>query len=140
MTSRLESILNDPLFRREAEQAGLTRRQMAALERGAPVMRAAEFGGPAEGAPPVLEAIVLLQGRPSAVAQEPLRGSSLGHGADLLARTAIRSKRPSIGRIEVNDGAGSGHTAPAGHRRRDHCHQPPRRPGSHRGPAKAGAS
>ena len=63
--------------------------------------------------PPVLEAVVLLHGRPSLlIRKDRFELPNSGVWADVLTthRELIEARLPSVGRIEVDDGAGYRHS------------------------------
>ena len=111
MLRRIDSVLADPRFARELAQADLIPRRAAAAGRRGIVgaAAAAVAGEPLSG---LEEAVVLLQSRPSLlIRKNRCEVPQSGSWADVLAaqRALVEKPLPSVGRIEVDDGAGFRH-------------------------------
>jgi len=131
MPARIASVLSDPRFRFAAERAGLAPAMTQPAEELAPLEGPPEEIAPVFEVPPELEAVVLLENRPSLlIRKNRFELPDAGAWAQTLSahRALIEARLPSVGRIEVDDGGGYWHAGTAGHRRQDHRHQPPCRP------------
>ncbi len=110
MQRRIASVLTDPRFRDELAQAELA----PSLLHTASGPELAAAPGP-QGGPPlssVQEAIVLLQSRPSLlIRKNRFEIPKSGAWAEVLSahRDIVEARLPSVGRIEVDDGAGYRH-------------------------------
>ncbi len=106
MESRISSVLTDPRLRREIAEAEVA--PSISARAGA----RAFIGEDLHGLSPGEEAVVLLTGRPSLlVRRNRFELPRSGSWADILSarRDIIEARLPSIGRIEVDDGAGYRH-------------------------------
>lgn len=106
MESRISSVLTDPRLRREIAEAEVV--PGISARAGARAFIGDDLPGLSAGE----EAVVLLTGRPSLlVRKNRFELPRSGSWADILSarRDIIEARLPSIGRIEVDDGAGYRH-------------------------------
>ncbi len=112
MPRRIESLLADPRFRREVAANEIAPpAALADIFMGAPAFDVQPPDRPMR--PPVLEAVVLLHGRPSLlIRKDRFELPNSGVWADVLSahRDLIEARLPAVGRIEVDDGAGYRHS------------------------------
>ncbi len=112
MPRRIESVLSDPRFRREVAVNEIAPpAALADIFMGVPALDVQPPVPPMR--PPVLEAVVLLHGRPSLlIRKDRFELPNSGVWADVLTthRELIEARLPSVGRIEVDDGAGYRHS------------------------------
>jgi endonuclease G len=110
MSRRIDSVLSDPRFRREVVEADLAPADAMADFSAGPPGVARDVAMPR---PPIQEAVVLLHGRPSLlIRKNRFELPRSGAWAEALSahRALIEARLPSVGRIEVDDGAGYRHS------------------------------